>query len=66
MGVYEDVEELLEGKKAISCHWVYEFKINESGGPPIYKARLIAQGFLQVPFVDYGATFAPVVKSITI
>ena len=38
MGVYEDAEELLEGKRAIGCHWVYEFKINESGGPPIYKA----------------------------
>jgi hypothetical protein len=38
MGVYEDAEELPEGKKAIGCRWVYEFKINESGGPPIYKA----------------------------
>ena len=38
MGVYEDAEELPEGKKAIGCHWVYEFKANESGGPPIYKA----------------------------
>ena len=57
MGVYEDVEELPEGKRAIGCRWVYKFKINESGGPPIYKARLVAQGFLQVPFVDYDATF---------
>ena len=35
--MYEDVEELPEGKKAIGCHWVYKFKANESGGPPIYK-----------------------------
>jgi len=66
MGVYEDAEELPEGKKAIGCRWVYEFKINESGGPPIYKARLVAQGFSQVPFVDYNATFAPVAKSVTV
>ena len=66
MGVYEDAEELQEGKKAISCRWVYEFKVNESGGPPIHKARLVAQGFSQVPFVDYGATFAPVAKSVTV
>ena len=66
MGVYEDVEELPEGKKAIGCRWVYEFKADESGGPPIYKARLVAQGFSQVPFVDYGATFAPVAKSVTV
>jgi hypothetical protein len=38
MGVYEDAEELPEGKKVIGCRWVYEFKVNESGGPPIYKA----------------------------
>ena len=38
MGVYEDAEELPEGKRAIGCRWVYEFKINESGGPLIYKA----------------------------
>lgn len=66
MGVYEDVEELPEGKKPIGCQWVYEFKINESGGPPTYKARLIVQGFLQVPFVDDDATFAPIAKSMTV
>ena len=66
MGVYEDVEELPVGKKAISCCWVYKFKINESGGPPTYKAQLVAQGFLQVPFVDYDVTFAPVAKSVMV
>ena len=68
MEVYEDVEaeELLEGKKPIGCRWVYEFKQNESGGPPIYKACLVTQGFSQVPFVDYGVTFTPIVKSVTV
>jgi len=68
MEVYEDVEaeELLEGKKPIGCRWVYEFKQSESGGPPIYKARLVTQGFSQVPFVDYRATFAPIAKSVTV
>jgi len=66
MGVYEDAKELPDGKRAIGCRWVYEFKIKESGGPPIYKAWLVAQGFSQVPFMDYGATFAPVAKSVTV
>ena len=66
MGVYEDVEELPVGKKAIGCCWVYEFKINESGGPPTYKVWLVAQGFLQVSFVDYNVTFAPVAKSVMV
>ena len=64
MGVYQ--EELLpDGRKAIGCRWVFEFKLVE-GGSPIHKARLVAQGFSQVAFVDYNATFAPVVKSVSV
>ena len=66
MRVYEDVEEFPKGKKPIGCRWVNEFKINESGGPPVYKARLVAQGCSRLPFVDYGATFAPVTKSVIV
>ena len=64
MGVYQ--EELLpDGRKAIGCRWVFEFKLVE-GGSPIHKARLVAQGFSQVALVDYDATFAPVVKSVSV
>ena len=64
MGVYQ--EELLpDGRKAIGCRWVFEFKLVE-GGSPIHKARLVAQGFSQVALIDYDATFAPVVKSVSI
>jgi hypothetical protein len=65
MGVYVD-EMLPEGRKAIGNRWVFEFKKDVNGGPPIYKARLVAQGFSQVPFVDYDATFAPVAKSVSV
>jgi hypothetical protein len=57
MEAYEDVDELPEGKKLIGCRWVYELKIDESGGPSICKT---------VPFVDYRATFAPFAKSVTV
>jgi len=57
---------LPEGRKAIGNRWVFEFKLDVDGGPPIYKARLVAQGFSQVPFVDYDATFAPVAKSASV
>jgi len=65
MGVYVD-EDLPEGRKAIGNRWVFEFKLDVDGGPPIHKARLVAQGFSQVPFVDYDATFAPVAKSASV
>ena len=65
MGVYVD-EKLPEGRKAIGNRWVFEFKLDVNGGPPIHKARLVAQGFSQVPFVDYDATFAPVAKSASV
>lgn len=65
MGVYVE-EALPEGRKAIGNKWVFEFKIDPNGGPIIPKARLVAQGFSQVPFVDYDATFAPVAKSASV
>jgi hypothetical protein len=65
MGVYVD-EVLPEGRKAIGNRWVFEFKIDPDGGPAIAKARLVAQGFSQIPFVDYDATFAPVAKSVSV
>ena len=42
MGVYVD-EPLPEGRKAIGNRWVFEFKLDVNGGPPIHKARLVAQ-----------------------
>jgi hypothetical protein len=65
MGVYVD-EVLPEGRKAIGNRWVFEYKIDPDGGPVIPKARLVAQGFSQIPFVDYDATFAPVAKSVSV
>jgi hypothetical protein len=65
MKVY--VEEMLpEGRKAIGSRWVFEFKIPEENVAPTPKGRLVAQGYSQVPFVDYDSTFAPVAKSVSI
>ena len=59
------VTELPEGRKAIGCCWVLEFKEDNKGGS-VYKARLVAQGFSQFPSIDYGATFALVIKPTTV
>jgi hypothetical protein len=46
-------------------HWVLEFKEDNKGGSA-YKVCLIAQGFSQIPGVNYGATFAPVIKTASV
>jgi hypothetical protein len=64
MGVYK-LTKLPEGRKVIGNRWVLEFKEDNKGGP-IHKARLVAQGFSQVPGVDFSTTFAPVIKTASV
>jgi hypothetical protein len=60
MNVYQDVESLPPGKKAVRSKWVLVTKRNENGEISRYKARLVAQGFTQIPGQDFMHTFAPV------
>lgn len=54
------------GKKAIGCRWVFTVKNTLTSAPLKYKARLVAQGFSQVPGIDFDEVYAPVVKWDTI
>jgi Reverse transcriptase (RNA-dependent DNA polymerase) len=60
MGVYSVVD-CPEDRKQVGCRWVLEFKV-EGDADPLYKARLVVNGFSQIPHVDFGATFAPVTR----
>ena len=64
MNIYE-VTSLPKGRKAIGSCWVLEFK-EDNKGSLVYKARLVAQGFSQIPGVDYDTTFAPVIKPASV
>ena len=60
------------GWKAIGNRWVFEFKLTEidpateAKVDPTAKGRLVAKGFNQIPGIDFGRTFAPVVKASSV
>ncbi|MCO5587917.1 hypothetical protein L7F22_041869 [Adiantum nelumboides] len=60
-----DLVQLLEGKKALPCKWVYRYKLTPHDGQPKYKARLVAKGFKQEHGIDFNEVFLPVVKMTT-
>ena len=58
-GTWEVVDRPV-GVNVVSSKWVFKAKKDAAGNVVRYKARLVAQGFSQVPGVDYFDTFAPV------
>ncbi len=57
---------LPEGRKPISCKWVFKIKHGVHGEVERYKAIVMARGFTQTYGVDYNETFALVAKFVSI
>ena len=53
--------EMPKGRRCVKHKWVFEIKRNG-----VFRARLVACGYSQVPGVDFTETHAPVVNDITV
>jgi hypothetical protein len=60
--VYEPVDSLPPGRKAVQCKWVLHIKRDKTNNISRFKARLVAKGFTQIPGQDFTFTFAPVAR----
>ena len=49
-----------ENRRLLGAKWV--FKVKKNG---VFKARLVAQGFSQIPVVDDQDSFSPVIYNMT-
>jgi hypothetical protein len=49
----------------VGFKWVFVWKWNENNEVVRYKAKLVAQGFMQRPDIDYNETYSSVKSEIT-
>ena len=56
----------IDGIRCVGTKWIYKIKYDMHGKVEKYKARLVAQGFLQVPGIDCGPTFSPTPRMTTL
>lgn len=61
-GVFEKVDNLPPGKRAIGSKVVLKEKLDEYGCHTKFKARIVAKGFSQIPGIDSTDTFLSVAK----
>ena len=62
MGVWREVnkEERNASKRLVGSKWV--FKIKRNG---VFRARLVAKGFSQIPGAEFTENFSPVINDVT-
>lgn len=64
-GTWSDVKKPVD-RKTIGSRWILRVKRDALGEVVKFKARLVAQGFSQVPGVDFEETYAPVGRTTSL
>ena len=62
--VFRSVVQTLEVVKLIRYKWVFIRKCNEKNEITRYQAWIIAQGFSQIPSIDYKEIYSPIMDAI--
>ena len=57
-----EYNELPLEQKAIGLKWVFKVKYHPDGSIARFKARLVPQGFSQIPGIDFAENFALTVR----
>ena len=55
-----------KGRKLVGSTWAFDIKRNKNGVLTRFKARLCAQGFSQVPYLDYHLTYSHTIRYETL
>ena len=53
-------KDIPQGRRLVKCKWV--FKIKRNG---VFRARLVACGYSQIPGVDFQDNYSPIVNDVT-
>ena len=65
VGTWELIDPL-PNTNIVGSKWVFHAKKDAAGNIMHYKARLVTQGFSQVPGIDYFNTYTPITKLASI
>jgi transposase InsO family protein len=57
-----ELQELPPHIRPLGVKWVWVVKTTATGGLDKFKARLVVQGYRQIPGVDFNLTYAPVAR----